>query len=205
MNTELTKNQIIEKTGISDSTYKRHLNIIKSHPKFSGYTEIRRTVFPKLNRGFQDVRYFKSNILDYFFNLKIKPKDSSDNKKYRSYLSSRKIDYKVTITPSMNKKDNIQMMKIIHNDIQKDFNNDLLIFEYNVEYDPNDNPKGYYHTHLLIGFGIKTNKTDIKRYFTQYVDEREGKSKTIEIKDYYGQGNSRGTRYFLKEGIICEE
>jgi hypothetical protein len=88
-------------------------------------------------------------------------------------------------------------VKIIRNDLKKD----LLIFEYSVEYDPNINPKGYYHTHLLIGFGIKTNKTDIKRYFTKYVDERDGKSKIIEIKDYFGQNNNRGTRYFLKEGV----
>jgi hypothetical protein len=197
-----TKKEIIEKTGISDSTYKRHLRKIKEHPKFKDYIELRRVDYPALNKGYQEVLFFRRELLSYYFHLKIKPKIKNDEKKNRSYIISKKVDYTVTITPKMNRKDNISIMRIIENDLKKTYGKYLITFEFNVELDPNSENEKYFHTHLLLGFRQKTDLEEVKSHFTRYIEERVGKSKIIEMNPYYGVGNNAGKLYFLKEGLI---
>ena len=200
--TEYNRNQIIEKTGISTSLYKQHLKQIKSSPRFSGYTYFKKDVFPNLNRKYQNVRYFRSSILDYFFYLKIKPRDKNDDKKYRSYVKTLKVDYTITLTPQMNKEDNIRITEIIKNDLFETYGKNLTTYEYNVEYDPNNIHKGYYHTHLLLGFSCKTDYYEVKGHFTKYLEEKDGYSDKVVMNHYYGTESSRGKIYFLKEGVV---
>ena len=200
--TEYNKHQIIEKTGISTSLYKQHLRQIISSPRFSGYTYIKETPFPNLNRKYQNVRYFRSSILDYFFHLKIKPRDKSNDKKYRSYVKTLKVDYTITLTPQMNKEDNIRITEIINNDLINTYGKNLITYEYNVEYDPNNIHKGYYHTHLLLGFSCDTNYNEVKEHFTKYLEEKDGYSDKVVMNHYYGTESSRGKIYFLKEGVV---
>ena len=200
--TEYNKHQIIEKTGISTSLYKQHLKQIKSSPRFSGYTYFKKDVFPNLNRKYQNVRYFRSSILDYFFHLKIKPRNKNDDKKYRSYVKTLKVDYTITLTPQMNKEDNIRITEIIKNDLFETYGKNLTTYEYNVEYDPNNIHKGYYHTHLLLGFSCKTDYYEVKEHFTKYLDEKDGYSDRVLMNHYYGSESSRGKIYFLKEGVV---
>lgn len=199
---EYNKAQIIEITGVSDSLYKQHLREIKSSPTFSGYTYKKRIDFPNLNRKYQYVRYFKESILNYFFFLKIKPRDKNDKKKYRSYVKSLKTNYTVTISPQMNKQDNIKLLEVIRKDLKKSYGDNLKMYEYNVEFDPNSNLKNYFHSHLLLGFKTETDFKEVKQHFTRYIDERVGKSKTIEFNQYYDPENKAGNRYFLKEGVV---
>ena len=199
---EYNKHQIIEKTGISVSLYKQHLKQITSSPRFSGYTYLKKVEFPNLNRKYQNVRFFRSSILDYFFHLKIKPRNKNDDKKYRSYVKTLKVDYTITITPQMNKEDNIRITDIIKNDLINSYGKELITFEYNVEYDPNNIHKGYYHTHLLIGFSCNTDYQKVKQHFTKYLEERVGLSERITMNNYFDKQSSRGKVYFLKEGIV---
>ncbi len=195
----LTQKEIIEKTGISESTYHSHKREILRSPHFSGYTEIKGVEYIKDNKNNQKPLYFHKDILNYFFHLKIKPKDKSDLKKYRSYVVSRKVDYTITITPQMTKKDNIEIMEIIRNDFRKTYGKELLTFEYNVECDKKTK---YYHTHLLLGFVSETNLKEVKEHFTCYIEEKVGKSKIVEVTPYYGTNNNAGKWYFLKEGLV---
>ncbi len=200
--TEYNKHQIIEKTGISASLYKQHLKKIKSSPRFSGYTYLKKVEFPNLNRKYQNVRYFRSSILDYFFHLKIKPRNKNDDKKYRSYVKTLKVDYTITITPQMNKEDNIRITDIIKNDLINSYGKELITFEYNVEFDPNNIHKGYYHTHLLLGFSCNTDYQKVKQHFTKYLEEKVGFSDRIIMNRYYDIQSNRGKIYFLKEGVV---
>lgn len=199
--TEYNRHQIIEITGISTSLYKQHLRQIKSSPRFSGYTYLKKVEYPNLNRKYQNVRYFRNSILDYFFHLKIKPRDKSDDKKYRSYSKTLKVDYTITLTPQMNKEDNIRITEIIRNDLINTYGNKLITFEYNVEYDPNNIHKDYHHTHLLMGFICDTNYNEIKGHFTKYLEEKDGYSERVIVNHYYGTESNRGKMYFLKEGV----
>ena len=199
---EYNKHQIIEKTGISTSLYKQHLKQITSSPRFSGYTYLKKVEFPNLNRKYQNVRFFRSSILDYFFHLKIKPRNKNDDKKYRSYVKTLKVDYTITITPQMNKEDNIRITDIIKNDLINSYGKELITFEYNVEYDPNNLHRDFYHTHLLLGFSCKTDYYEVKGHFTKYLEEKDGYSDRVVINHYYGTESSRGKIYFLKEGIV---
>ena len=200
--TEYNRHQIIEITGISTSLYKQHLRQIKSSPRFSGLTYLKKVEYPNLNRKYQNVRYFRSSILDYFFHLKIKPRDKSDDKKYRSYSKTLKVDYTITLTPQMNKEDNIRITEIIKNDLFETYGKNLTTYEYNVEYDPNNIHKGYYHTHLLLGFSCKTDYYEVKGHFTKYLEEKDGYSDRVLMNHYYGTESSRGKIYFLKEGVV---
>jgi hypothetical protein len=200
--TEYNRHQIIEITGISTSLYKQHLRVIKSSPRFSGFTYLKKVEYPNLNRKYQNVRYFRSSILDYFFHLKIKPRDKSDDKKYRSYSKTLKVDYTITLTPQMNKEDNIRITEIIKNDLFETYGKNLITYEYNVEYDPNNIHKGYYHTHLLLGFSCDTNYNEVKGHFTKYLEEKDGYSELVKMNQYYGTESSRGKMYFLKEGVV---
>lgn len=200
--TEYNKHQIIEKTGISTSLYKQHLKQIKSSPRFSGYTYFKKDEYPNLNRKYQNVRYFRSSILDYFFYLKIKPRDKNDDKKYRSYVKTLKVDYTITLTPQMNKEDNIRITEIIKNDLINTYGKKLLTYEYNVEYDPKNIHRDFYHTHLLLGFSCKTNYQEVKGHFTKYLEEKDGYSDKVVMNHYYGTESSRGKMYFLKEGVV---
>lgn len=200
--TDYNKHQIIEITGISTSLYKQHLRQIKSSPRFSGFTYLKKVEYPNLNRKYQNVRYFRSSILDYFFHLKIKPRDKSDDKKYRSYSKTLKVDYTITLTPQMNKEDNIRITEIIKNDLFETYGKNLTTYEYNVEYDPNNIHKGYYHTHLLLGFSCKTDYQEVKGHFTKYLEEKDGYSDRVLMNHYYGTESSRGKMYFLKEGVV---
>jgi len=200
--TDYNKHQIIEITGISTSLYKQHLRQIKSSPRFSGFTYLKKVEYPNLNRKYQNVRYFRSSILDYFFHLKIKPRDKNDDKKYRSYSKTLKVDYTITLTPQMNKEDNIRITEIIKNDLFETYGKNLTTYEYNVEYDPNNINKGYYHTHLLLGFSCKTDYTEVKEHFTKYLEEKDGYSDRVVMNHYYGTESSRGKMYFLKEGVV---
>jgi hypothetical protein len=200
--TEYNRHQIIEITGISTSLYKQHLRAIKSSPRFSGLTYLKKVEYPNLNRKYQNVRYFRSSILDYFFHLKIKPRDKSDDKKYRSYSKTLKVDYTITLTPQMNKEDNIRITEIIKNDLFETYGKNLITYEYNVEYDPNNIHKGYYHTHLLLGFSCKTDYKEVKEHFTKYLEEKDGYSDRVLMNHYYGNESSRGKIYFLKEGVV---
>ena len=199
---EYNKHQIIEKTGISTSLYKQHLKQITSSPRFSGYTYLKKVEFPNLNRKYQNVRFFRSIILDYFFHLKIKPRNKNDDKKYRSYVKTLKVDYTITITPQMNKEDNIRITDIIKNDLINSYGKELITFEYNVEYDPNNIHRDFYHTHLLLGFSCKTDYYEVKGHFTKYLEEKDGYSDRVVINHYYGTESSRGKIYFLKEGVV---
>ena len=199
---EYNKHQIIEKTGISTSLYKQHLKQITSSPRFSGYTYLKKVEFPNLNRKYQNVRFFRSIILDYFFHLKIKPRNKTDDKKYRSYVKTLKVDYTITITPQMNKEDNIRITDIIKNDLINSYGKELITFEYNVEYDPNNIHRDFYHTHLLLGFSCKTDYYEVKGHFTKYLEEKDGYSDRVVINHYYGTESSRGKIYFLKEGVV---
>ena len=200
--TEYNRHQIIEITGISTSLYKQHLREIKSSPRFSGLTYLKKVEYPNLNRKYQNVRYFRSSILDYFFHLKIKPRDKSDDKKYRSYSKTLKVDYTITLTPQMNKEDNIRITEIIKNDLINSFGKNLTTYEYNVEYDPNNIHRDFYHTHLLLGFSCKTDYNEVKGHFTKYLEERDGYSDRVLMNHYYGTESSRGKMYFLKEGVV---
>jgi len=200
--TEYNKKQIIEITGVSESLYKQHLKEIKSSPIFSGYTYMKRIDYPNLNRKYQYVRYFKGSILNYFFFLKIKPRDKNDNKKYRSYVKSLNTSYTITITPQMNKQDNIKLMEVIRKDLKKSYGDNLKTYEYNVEFDPKNTHKDYFHTHLLLGFKSEIDFKGIKQHFTRYLDEKVGKSKIIEFNEYYDPENKAGNRYFVKEGVV---
>jgi hypothetical protein len=199
---EYNKNQILEITGISNSLYKQHLKEIKSSPLFSGHTYLKRIDYPNLNRKYQIVRYFKQSLLNYFFFLKIKPRDKNNNKKYRSYIKSLKTHYTITITPQMNKQDNIKLMEFFRKELQKTYGDNLKTFEYNVEYDPNNTPKNYFHSHLLLEFKSETDFKGVKEHFTRYLDEKVGKSKIIEFNEYYDPENKAGNRYFVKEGVV---
>ena len=199
---EYNKHQIIEKTGISTSLYKQHLKQITSSPRFSGYTYLKKVEFPNLNRKYQNVRFFRSIILDYFFHLKIKPRNKNDDKKYRSYVKTLKVDYTITITPQMNKEDNIRITDIIKNDLINSYGKELITFEYNVEYDPNNIHRDFYHTHLLLGFSCKTDYYEVKGHFTKYLEEKDGYSDKVVMNHYYGTESSRGKIYFLKEGVV---
>jgi hypothetical protein len=199
---EYNKHQIIEKTGISASLYKQHLKQITSSPRFSGYTYLKKVEFPNLNRKYQNVRFFRSSILDYFFHLKIKPRNKNDDKKYRSYVKTLKVDYTITITPQMNKEDNIRITDIIKNDLINSYGKELITFEFNVEFDPNNIHKGYYHTHLLLGFNCNTDYQKVKQHFTKYLDEKVGFSDRIIMNRYYDIQSNRGKIYFLKEGVV---
>lgn len=200
--TEYNKHQIIEITGISVPLYKQHLKQIKSSPRFSGYTYLKKVEYPNLNRKYQNVRYFRSSILDYFFHLKIKPRDKSDDKKYRSYSKTLKVDYTITLTPQMNKEDNIRITEIIKNDLINTYGKNLITYEYNVEYDPNNIHRDFYHTHLLLGFSCKTDYYEVKGHFTKYLEEKDGYSDRVLMNHYYGTESSRGKMYFLKEGVV---
>jgi hypothetical protein len=200
--TEYNRHQIIEITGISTSLYKQHLREIKSSPRFSGLTYLKKVEYPNLNRKYQNVRYFRSSILDYFFHLKIKPRDKSDDKKYRSYSKTLKVDYTITLTPQMNKEDNIRITEIIKNDLINSFGKNLTTYEYNVEYDPNNIHRDFYHTHLLLGFSCKTDYNEVKGHFTKYLEEKDGYSDRVLMNHYYGTESSRGKMYFLKEGVV---
>ena len=200
--TEYNKKQIIEITGVSESLYKQHLKEIKSSPIFSGYTYMKRIDYPNLNRKYQYVRYFKESILNFFFFLKIKPRDKNDNKKYRSYVKSLNTSYTITITPQMNKQDNIKLMEVIRKDLKKSYGDNLKTYEYNVEFDPKNTHKDYFHTHLLLGFKSEIDFKGIKQHFTRYLDEKVGKSKIIEFNEYYDPENKAGNRYFVKEGVV---
>lgn len=200
--TEYNKHQIIEITGISTTLYKQHLKQIKSSPRFSGYTYLKKIEFPNLNRKHQNVRFFRSSILDYFFYLKIKPREKNNDKKYRSYAKTLKVDYTITLTPQMNKEDNIRITEVIKNDLINTYGKKLINFVYNVEYDPKNIQKGYYHTHLLLGFSCKTEYKEVKKHFTKYIQEKDGCSDWVEMNPYYDNSSSRGKIYFLKEGVI---
>lgn len=200
--TEYNRAQIIEITGISTSLYKQHLKQIISSPRFSGYTYFKKDEYPNLNRKYQNVRYFRSSILDYFFYLKIKPRDKNDDKKYRSYVKTLKVDYTITLTPQMNKEDNIRITEIIKNDLINTYGKKLLTYEYNVEYDPHNIHRDFYHTHLLLGFSCKTDYKEVKGHFTKYLEEKDGYSDRVVMNPYYGTESNRGKIYFLKEGVV---
>ena len=200
--TEYNKHEIIEITGISEPLYKQHLRQINSSPRFSGYTYLKKVEYPNLNRKYQNVRYFRSSILDYFFHLKIKPRDKNNDKKYRSYVKTLKVDYTITLTPQMNKEDNIRITEIIKNDLFETYGKNLITYEYNVEYDPNNIHRDFYHTHLLLGFSCKTDYQEVKRHFTKYLEEKDGYSELVKMNPYYGTESSRGKIYFLKEGVV---
>jgi len=195
----LTKNQIIEITGISRTTFNKQVHQITGSTFFSGYTFID---LGQTTKGLQKMRFFKSSILDYFFHLKIKPRDKKDDKKYRSYVKTLKVDYTITLTPQMNKEDNIRITEIIKNDLFETYGKNLITYEYNVEYDPNNIHKGYYHTHLLLGFSCDTNYNEVKGHFTKYLEEKDGYSDRVVMNHYYGTESSRGKIYFLKEGVV---
>ncbi len=195
----LTKKNIIEITGISRTTFNKQFHQITGSSIFSGYTFID---LGQTTKGLQKMRFFKRSILNYFFHLKIKPKDRNNLKKYRSYIMSLKVDYTITITPKMTKEDNIELMEIIRQDLHNSYGKNLNTFEYNVEYDPKNIHKDYYHTHLLLGFGIKTDLNKVKEHFTKFLEEKVGKSKRVEINHYYGVDDNAGKWYFLKEGVV---
>jgi hypothetical protein len=102
----------------------------------------------------------------------------------------------------MNRKDNISLMKIFESELKKTYGKYLITFEFNVEFDPTSENEEFYHTHLLLGFSQKTDQDEVKSHFTQYVEEKVGKSKIIEMNPYYGVDNNAGKLYFLKEGFI---
>ena len=195
----LTKKQIIEITGISETTFNKQVHQITGSTFFSGFTFID---LGETTKGLQKMRFFKRSVLNHFFHLKIKPKDRNNLKKYRSYVMSLKVDYTITLTPQMTKGDNIELMEIIRQDLHNSYGKNLTTFEYNVEYDPTNIHKDYYHTHLLLGFGIETDLGKVKEHFTKYLEEKVGKSKRVEINPYYGVGDNAGKWYFLKEGLI---
>jgi len=195
----LSQKQIIEITGISETTFKKQVRQITGSSFFSGYTFFD---LGETTKGLQKMRFFKRSILNHFFHLKIKPKDKNNVKKYRSYVMSLKVDYTITLTPQMTKKDNIELMEIIRQDLLKSYGKNLITCEYNVEYDTKNIHKEYYHTHLLLGFDVKTNLEKVKEHFTKYLEGKVEKSKRVEINHYYGKDDTTGKWYFLKEGVV---
>ena len=199
MKENLNQKQIIEITGISETTFKKQVRQITGSSVYSGYTFID---LGMTSKGLQKMRFFKRSVLNHFFHLKIKPKDRNNLKKYRSYVMSLKVDYTITLTPQMTKEDNIELIEIIRQDLHNSYGKNLKTYEYNVEYDPNNIHKDYYHTHLLLGFGIETHLGKVKEHFTKYLEEKVGKSKRVEINPYYGVDDNAGKWYFLKEGVV---
>jgi hypothetical protein len=102
----------------------------------------------------------------------------------------------------MTKEDNIKLMEIIRQDLNKSYGKNLTTYEYNVEYDSKNIHKEYYHTHLLLGFGVETDLGGVKEHLTKHLEEKVGKSKRVEINHYYGVDDNTGKWYFLKEGVI---
>ena len=199
---EYNINQIIELTGLSKTKCKSEINKILKCPSYSGLTYLKWTECPDKNKGYDYIRYIDSKLLNYFFELTIKPKDKNNHKKYRSYVKSLKVDYTITLTPPMNKQDNIAITEIIREDLRKNYGKKLITFEYNIELNPKEEHKKHYHTHLLLGFKCETDLKEVKQHFTRYLEEKVGKSKRIEINPYYDPQNKAGKIYFLKEGIV---
>jgi hypothetical protein len=191
MNRQLTKKKILEITGIGETKFNEELNTIKSHYKFSALTQM---------NGVK--RVFDYNLLNYFFTLKIKPRDEKDSKKFRSFIKSKNFNFIGHITLSYNLEDTRKIGNYFRGLLQDMYGKKSVDFYFWLEPDPIENKRKTYHLHFVCCFHaeIPSLKT-FRGHFTEYLESKDGKSRTIEINEYYDQNNKSGNRYVSKMGI----
>jgi hypothetical protein len=191
MNKQLTKKQILEITGIGKTKCNEEINTIKSHYKFSSYTQM---------NGVR--RVFDENLLNYFFTLKIKPRNEKDNKKFRSFIKSKNFNYIGHITLSYNLEDTRKIGHYFRELLEEVYGKKSVDFYFWMEIDPILTQRESYHLHFVCSFNdeIPSLQT-FKSHFTEYLESRVGKSKRIEIYDYYDKKDKKGVRYVMKMGL----
>ncbi len=191
MNRQLTKKQIIEITGIGETKFNEELNTIKSHYKFSALTQM---------NGIR--RVFDEDLLNYFFTLKIKPRNEKDNKKFRSFIKFKNFNFIGHITLSYNLEDTRKIGNYFRNLLQDVYGKKSVDFYFWLEPDPIENKRKTYHLHFVCSFNTEIPSIQTFRgHFTEYFEIKVGKSKVIQINKYYNKNNKSGNRYVSKMGI----
>jgi hypothetical protein len=187
----LTKKQIIEITGIGMTKCNEEINTIKSHYKFSALTHM---------DGIR--RVFDEDLLNYFFTLNIKPRNEKDSKKFRSFIKSKNFNFIGHITLSYNLEDTRKIGNYFRDILQDMYGKKSVDFYFWLEPDPIENKRKTYHLHFVCCFNTEIPSLETFRgHFTEYLVSKDGKSRTIEINEYYDQNNKSGNRYVSKMGI----
>jgi hypothetical protein len=191
MNRQITKKQILEITGIGETKFNEELNTIKSHYKFSALTQM---------NGIK--RVFDDNLLNYFFTLKIKPRDEKDSKKFRSFIKSKNFNFIGHITLSYNLEDTRKIGNYFRGLLQDMYGKKSVDFYFWLEEDPISTHRESYHLHFVCRFNTEIPSLQTFRgHFAEYLELRVGKSKTIDISDYYDKEDKKGVRYVMKMGL----
>ncbi len=191
MNRQLTKKQILEITGIGKTKCNEEINTIKSHYKFSALTQM---------NGVR--RVFDETLLNYFFTLKIKPRNEKDNKKFRSFIKSKNFNYIGHITLSYHLEDTKRIGNYFKDKLEELYGKKSVDFYFWMEPDPISKHRESYHLHFICRFNTEIPSLQTFRcHFSEYLESRVGKSKTIDIYDYYDTTDKKGVRYVMKMGL----
>lgn len=191
MKSKLTKRKLIELTGIGLTKYNEELERIKSSSKYSGLT---------MMQG--QTRIFDPSILNHFFCLKIKPRDHSNSKKFRSFIKSKKFNFIGHLSLGYKLDDARKTGEYFKKILLDKYGKKGIEFYFWLEPDLKLDSKNTYHLHFVCRFDGSVPSLDVfKSHFNELLEERVGKSKRIEINNYYGEDDKTGIRYVMKMGL----